>query len=116
MRRNQRNRRNRKNASQDDTKKITNILVKVVLVLLVLFLIVMVFNIVNNWVKYHSITEQYLESASNVEENADGLDDTTQNTNEDTTFHLTAIGDIMCHNTQYMDAYNRNTDSSDSTE
>ena len=109
MRRNQRNRRNRKNASQDDTKKITNILVKVVLVLLVLFLIVMVFNIVNNWVKYHSITEQYLESASNVEENADGLDDTTQNTNEDTTFHLTAIGDIMCHNTQYMDAYNANT-------
>ncbi len=109
MRRNQRNRRNRKNASQDDTKKITNILVKVVLVLLVLFLIVMVFNIVNDWVKYHSITEQYLESASNVEENADGLDDTTQNTNEDTTFHLTAIGDIMCHNTQYMDAYNANT-------
>lgn len=109
MRRNQRNRRNHKNAIQDDTKKITNILVKVVFVLLVLFLIVMVFNIVNNWVKYHSITEQYLEAASNVDESTDGLDDTTQNTNEDTTFHLTAIGDIMCHNTQYMDAYNTDT-------
>lgn len=109
MRRNQRNRRNRKNASQDDTKKITNILIKVVLVLLVLFLIVMVFNIIHNWVKYHSITKQYLEAASNVEENADGLDNTTQNPNEDTTFHLTAIGDIMCHNTQYMDAYNTDT-------
>lgn len=109
MRRNQRNRRNRKNASQDDTKKITNILIKVVLVLLVLFLIVMVFNIIHNWVKYHSITKQYLEAASNVEENADGLDNTTQNPNEDTTFHLTTIGDIMCHNTQYMDAYNTDT-------
>ena len=109
MRRNQRNSRNRKNAIQDDTKKITNILLKVVLILLAIFLIVMVFNIVNNWVKYHSITEQYLEAASNVEENTDGLDDTTQNTNEDTSFHLTAIGDIMCHNTQYMDAYNADT-------
>ena len=109
MRRNQRNSRKRKNAIQDDTKKITSILLKVVLILLAVFLVVMIFNIVNNWVKYHSITEQYLEAASNVEENTDGLDDTTQNTNEDTTFHLTAIGDIMCHNTQYMDAYNTDT-------
>ena len=109
MRRNQRNSRKRKNAIQDDTKKITNILLKVVLILLALFLIVMVFNIVNNWVKYHSITEQYLETESNVEENTAGLDDTTQNANEDTTFHLTAIGDIMCHNTQYIDAYNAET-------
>ena len=29
------------------------------------------------------------------------------------TFSLSAIGDIMCHNTQYMDAYNSNTDSYD---
>ena len=109
MRRNQRNSRKRKNAIQDDTKKITSILLKVVLILLAVFLVVMIFNIVNNWVKYHSITEQYLEAVSNVEENTDGLDDTTQNADEDTTFHLTAIGDIMCHNTQYMDAYNTDT-------
>ena len=109
MRRNQRNSRKRKNAIQDDTKKITSILLKVVLILLAVFLVVMIFNIVNNWVKYHSITEQYLEAASNVEENTDRLDDTTQNADKDTTFHLTAIGDIMCHNTQYMDAYNTDT-------
>ena len=109
MRRNQRNRRNHKNAIQDDTKKITSILLKIVFILLAVFLVVMVFNIVNNWVKYHSITEQYLETSSNIEENTNELDDTTQNTNEDTTFHLTAIGDIMCHNTQYMDAYNSDT-------
>ena len=109
MRRNQRNRRNHKNAIQDDTKKITSILLKIVFILLAVFLVVMIFNIVNNWVKYHSITEQYLETSSNIEENTNELDDTTQNTNEDTTFHLTAIGDIMCHNTQYMDAYNSDT-------
>ncbi len=109
MRRNQRNSRNRKNIIQDDTKKITNILIKIVCILLAVFLIVMVFHIVNNWIKYHSITEQYLETANHVEEDTDGLDDTIQNPNEDTTFHLTAIGDIMCHNTQYMDAYNADT-------
>ena len=109
MRKNQRNSRKRKNTISDDTKKITNILLKVIFILLAIFLIVMVFNIVNNWVKYHSITEQYLETSSNIEENTNELDDTTQNTNEDTTFHLTAIGDIMCHNTQYMDAYNSDT-------
>lgn len=107
--RNQRNRRKHKNIVLDDTKKITSILIKVVLVLLVVFLIVAIFHIVNNWMKYRSITNQYLETASNVEENTNGLDDTTQNTTEDTTFHLTALGDIMCHNTQYMDAYHTDT-------
>lgn len=31
----------------------------------------------------------------------------------DTTFTMTAIGDVMCHNTQYWDAYNKETDSYD---
>ena len=30
-----------------------------------------------------------------------------------TSFTLTAIGDIMCHNTQYWDAYNKSTDEYD---
>lgn len=32
---------------------------------------------------------------------------------EETTFTMTALGDIMCHNTQYWDAYDKNTDSYD---
>lgn len=31
----------------------------------------------------------------------------------DTTFTMTAIGDILCHNTQYWDAYNKDTDTYD---
>ena len=109
MRRNQRNIRNRRNTTHDDTKKITSILLKLVLILLVLFLIVMIFHIANNWIKYHSITEQYLETTNTVGENADEINETTQNSNEDISFNLTAVGDIMCHNTQYMDAYNADT-------
>ena len=113
MRKNKRNIRKSHHYSYDDTKKITSILIKVILIVLVLFLIVMIFNIVNHWLKYNAITKQYLETASDIEETTNTLDDTTQETNEETTFHLTAIGDVMCHNTQYMDAYNANTDEYD---
>ena len=81
--------------------------------MLTLFLIIIIFNIANHWLKYSAITKQYLETANNIEKNSNTIDNTTQNTNEDTTFHLTAIGDVMCHNTQYMDAYNANTDEYD---
>lgn len=109
MRRNTRNRRNSKHVSQDDTKKLTTILLKIILILLVLFVIVVIFNITSNWLKYHRITEQYIETLSSVEENTTNSDDNTQDADEDVTFNLSAIGDVMCHNTQYMDAYNKDT-------
>lgn len=37
----------------------------------------------------------------------------SKKTSEDTTFTMTAIGDVMCHNTQYWDAYNKETDTYD---
>lgn len=116
MRRNQRNSRNNKkriNQINEDTKKITNILLKTVIILFVIFLIVAIFNIVNNWLKYNSLTEQYIETSSNLEENSNTNDNSQENINEDTSFNLTAIGDIMCHNTQYFDAYDSSTGSYD---
>ena len=109
MRRSRRNSRKSHNHLNDDTKKITNILIKTVFILLVLFLIVMIFHIASNLIKYHSITNQYLETLSTIEDSTNTQNTDTQNTNEDTTFNLTAIGDVMCHNTQYMDAYNSET-------
>ena len=32
---------------------------------------------------------------------------------KDVTFSLTALGDVLCHNTQYWDAYNKSTDTYD---
>lgn len=37
----------------------------------------------------------------------------SQQTPVNTTFTMTAIGDVMCHNTQYWDAYNKETDTYD---
>ncbi len=108
MRRNGRNSRKRKYVVQDDTKKITNILLKTVFILLILFIIVMIFNIVKNWSTYNSLTEEYIEASSDTEESVENTDD-TEDTNQDITFNLVALGDIMCHNTQYIDAYNEET-------
>ena len=109
MGRNRRNNRKNKHIN-DDTKKITNVLLKIIFVLVILFLIIVIFNIAKNWINYHTITEQYLENLNTVENSneAENLDN-QEASNTDTTFNLTAIGDIMCHNTQYMDAYNAST-------
>lgn len=113
MKKNLNNHKNTRNTVHNHTPKAINPLLKIVLIMLTLFLIIIIFNIANHWLKYSAITKQYLETANNIEKNSNTIDNTTQNTNEDTTFHLTAIGDVMCHNTQYMDAYNANTDEYD---
>lgn len=40
-------------------------------------------------------------------------DSENQKEKVDTTFTMTAIGDVLCHNTQYWDAYNKDTDAYD---
>lgn len=40
-------------------------------------------------------------------------DSENQQEKVDTTFTMTAIGDVLCHNTQYWDAYNKDTDTYD---
>ena len=52
-------------------------------------------------------------------ENSNNPSSVSENKNEkkeekpDITFTMTAIGDIMCHNTQYWDAYQKETDTYD---
>lgn len=110
MGRNRRNSRKNKNINHDETKKITNILLKIIFVLAILFLVIVLLNIAKSWIKYNTITKQYIENLNVVENsNVDQDVNTEEASNTDTTFNLTAIGDIMCHNTQYMDAYNAST-------
>ena len=108
--RNRRNSRKNKNINHDETKKITNILLKIIFVLAILFLVIVLLNIAKSWIKYNTITKQYIENLNVVENsNVDEDVNAEEASNTDTTFNLTAIGDIMCHNTQYMDAYNAST-------
>ena len=89
-------------------KKTIRYLSILVCILLFLLIIVAIFYTVKNIHEY----EQIVETANNNLENPDSNEITIEPEKEkesDTTFTLSAIGDVMCHNTQYMDAYNRET-------
>lgn len=94
------------------TNKLTKRLIIIILFLLIIFAGVTAFNYFKNNNKYKNLeTSSKEEIAQEEQENknaeTENKEDTKQET--DTTFTLTAIGDVMCHNTQYMDAYDSNT-------
>lgn len=104
-------RNNRKRISYISDKSIKILLISV-LALLLLFIFVVLFTNLSNWFKYNKQVKEYSESLNNSEEIANiSPNNNTENISEqtDTTFTLTAIGDVMCHNTQYFDAYNSST-------
>ena len=110
MRNNSRNRRRNKANSRTDINhtKTRNMLIIIICILLIIFTGIIAFNYLKNknlveTSKQEIETEKQeeLDSSNNVQEN--------QKEETDTTFTLTAIGDVMCHNTQYMDAYDSKT-------
>ena len=95
MRRNQRKRIKNSNKS--------NIFYKLIFLLIIFFIIFLV-------IKRPLSNNGNIIYSSNIENS------NTSNNNDEkpsVTFKLTAIGDIMCHNTQYWDAYNKNTNEYD---
>ena len=86
-----------------------------VLVFAVIFLFLFVFTKVKNYNILRSLSKKSNEVVS-LDDSSDS-DDSQKNDDINkkfkTSFTLTAIGDIMCHNTQYWDAYNKSTDEYD---
>ena len=94
------------------TNKLTKRLIIIILFLLIIFAGVTAFNYFKNNNKYKNLETSSKEEITQEEQEnknaeTENKEDTKQET--DTTFTLTAIGDVMCHNTQYMDAYDSNT-------
>lgn len=54
--------------------------------------------------------EQFVESLSQEQDQNGNIVSSENQEQADITFTMTAIGDIMCHNTQYWDAYDAQTD------
>ena len=115
MRRNARNSRTRnrinKKNSDIDHKKVSKTLSITVAVLLVILIIVACFYYFKNRSDYESLVTS---SRQEIEEQKQKSEEANENEKEeeqetDATFTMAAIGDIMCHNTQYMDAYNQET-------
>lgn len=114
MRNNSRNRRRNKVNSRTDINhtKTRNILIIIICILLIIFTGIIAFNYLKNKNDYKNLVEtskQEIETEKQEEQDSSNNVQENQKKETDTTFTLTAIGDVMCHNTQYMDAYDSNT-------
>lgn len=76
-------------------------------VLILLFIIILFIFLFNFFINKESNNTEISQTISNEEKVAQ------EEIKPDVTFTLTAIGDIMCHNTQYWDAYQKETDTYD---
>lgn len=118
MRRNQKGYRKIKTFSQEKfDKNFIKYLSIGIVGLLVLLIGVMIFFQVTRSLAHKQFLKEINESLeqSAKDTSASQEDNITPKEKEetDTTFTMTAIGDIMCHNTQYLDAYQKETDTYD---
>lgn len=118
MRRNQRGYRKLKAFRQEklDRKFIKYLSISVVSLLILLLAVVIFFQITRSlsYKQFLKEVNESLEQAS--KETSASFEQSNPKKEEeetDTTFTMTAIGDIMCHNTQYLDAYQKETDTYD---
>lgn len=81
------------------------------------FLLILVIILITIAIFYHqkSNYESQDISVTNINDsnNSELADSENQKEKVDTTFTMTAIGDVLCHNTQYWDAYNKDSDTYD---
>lgn len=113
--RNHRNQKNRKYGDIDH-KKVTQTLIPIVVILLLVFIIVATFYYFKNRSSYQNlvdISKQEIEAKEKEYTKNEELNKNNEEKPSDITFTMTAVGDIMCHNTQYKDAYNSETNTYD---
>ena len=104
--------RSTRNKRKNNAKKNTN---QKFFFFLIFFIILILFIIILNNIFNNSQTKQQTKisiNSNNVTDNATSENlSLSQESTENTpiSFTLTALGDALCHNTQYIDAYNKNT-------
>ena len=107
--------RNRKKKVRNDIdyKKTNKVLIFTVSVLLIIFILIAIFYYFKNKSNYESLIQSSKEELENEKQENEKNPDKEQEEPTDVTFTLAAIGDIMCHNTQYIDAYNESNNTYD---
>lgn len=126
MKRNSRRNRNNKNKkrrtshSYSNDKQLIKYLCFSVIILLIVLCCIAVFYYIQNLNNQNESLEfsqkdnmQNVLNSSSNDTNTNIEDNTSQLEETDVTFTMTAIGDIMCHNTQYWDAYIKETNEYD---
>jgi len=82
---------------------------KVIWTIVIFVLILVILGIVEKWVPFGNSGDDLGMANSHPQ----GEIATSSKTNQPVTINMTVTGDIMCHNTQYWDAYNKETDTYD---
>ena len=82
----------------------------VFLLILVVFLIAIA---IFYYQKSNYESQDIFDTNINDSNHSESADSENQQEKVATTFTMTAIGDVLCHNTQYWDAYNKDTDTYD---
>ena len=112
MRRNSRNRNKILKKKNDiNYSKVQKSLIVIVSILFILLIVIACFNYIKNRNDYQNLIDTSKQEIENQkQENAKKeAEENKEEEPTDTTFTMAAIGDIMCHNTQYNDAYNKDT-------
>ena len=115
MRRNPRTvNRKRKLRNYIDYKKTNKVLISTVSVLLIVFILIAIFYYFKNRSSYENLVQSSKQEVENEKQKKEQDSNNEQEEEPtDVSFTLSAIGDIMCHNTQYLDAYDKTTDTYD---
>lgn len=109
-----RNRIRKSNNSDIDYKKTNKFLICSISLLLIIFIFIAVFYYFKNRNDYNNLVETSKQELEKEQEEAkSNSNNNSESESSDISFTLAAIGDIMCHNTQYIDAYNKDTDTYD---
>ena len=122
MRRNFRNRKRNSNnfkslISKVDTRKFILFMIILFLIFLISFVSIKLYNVNHSTTAFnYEISNSDIENDSNSTQSivSNEIDSNTvseedQKVNDSTTFTIAALGDVMCHNTQYLDAYDKST-------
>lgn len=114
MRRNPRTR-NRKSkiAEEISYKKTRTNLILIIAILVVIFIGVIIFYGYKYNFDYKYLIDTYNKEIEEQSRLNSGEIGNREEEPTDTTFNLTAIGDVLCHNTQYWDAYDKDSDTYD---
>lgn len=110
MRRNSRNKK-RVNKKEQNIKKVLFSIILILLMISIISLII-IFNNLKPTKFYKTSSSKNSISNNSIVDNNSLLDKSKKEKNdkeEPVTFTLTALGDTLCHNTQYWDAYNSET-------
>ena len=115
MRRKPRTRNRKRKVRNDiDYKKTNKVLISTVSVLLIVFILIAIFYYFKNRSSYENLVQSSKQEVENEKQKKEQDSNNEQEEEPtDVSFTLSAIGDIMCHNTQYLDAYDKTTDTYD---